>query len=65
MINSGIVKNGCDYIDIEKFYSVCTNTCESTGDCGDNQMAIGVTSRVGGIVNWTVKKEKILLSLII
>lgn len=58
VINSGIVKNGCDYIDIEKFYSVCTNTCESTGDCGDNPMAIGVTSRVGGIVNWTVKKGK-------
>lgn len=59
VINGGIVKNNCDYLDISKFKSICSNNAECTArDCGSNHPKIGTTSGSGNIVNWSVKKGK-------
>lgn len=57
IINAGIVKNNCDYLDISKFHSICTNNVECVEqDCESNDPKIGVTGKTSGIVSWTVKK---------
>lgn len=57
IINSGLVKNGCEYLDISKFHGDCTNNAECTlPECGTDTPRIGVTCASSGIVSWTVKK---------
>lgn len=57
VINAGLVKNNCNYLDIEKFHSDCVNNADCIGnDCGSNTPKIGVTGATEGIVFWTVKK---------
>lgn len=65
IINSGIVKNNCDYLDVDKFHGAFINTADCTDrNCGSNHPRIGVSGSDGGIVSWTVKKgtNNIILS---
>lgn len=57
IINAGLVKNNCDYLDIDKFHSDCVNNADCTDrDCETDNPRIGVTGSSSGIVSWTVKK---------
>lgn len=57
VINAGLVKNGCDYLDISKFHGDCVNNAECTPpDCETGTPKVGVTAANTGIVSWTAKK---------
>ncbi|EOH86693.1 hypothetical protein [Enterococcus pallens] len=57
IINAGLVKNNCDYLDISKFHGDCVSNAECTPpDCSSNDPKIGVTGSSNGIVSWSVKK---------
>nr|DAV18289.1 MAG TPA: hypothetical protein [Caudoviricetes sp.] len=57
IINAGLVKNNCKYLDIGKFHGDCVNNADCTErDCNSEIPKIGVSGSQSGIVSWTVKK---------
>ncbi len=57
VINAGVVKNNCKYLDIEKFHSDCVNNADCVErECGSKNPEISVNGAASGIVSWTVKK---------
>lgn len=57
IINAGLVKNNCDYLDISKFHGDCVNNADCIDrDCETDNPRVGVTGSSSGIVSWTVKK---------
>lgn len=57
VINAGLVKNNCKYLDIGKFHGDCVNNADCTErDCDSETPKIGVNGSQSGIVSWTVKK---------
>ena len=57
IINSGIVQNNCNALDIDKFHGDCVNNADcQSGDCGPSHPKVGISGASGGIVSWTVNK---------
>jgi|GEM_PF-6688817 len=57
VINAGLVKNNCDFLDISKFHGDCVNNADCTDrDCETDDPKIGVNGSSSGIVSWTIKK---------
>ena len=58
IVNAGLVKNECDYLDISKFHGVCSTTCNEAEGCDNNPMALETVGGGEGIVHWTVNSGK-------
>ncbi|MGX2947144.1 hypothetical protein [Enterococcus alishanensis] len=58
IISGGVVQNGCDYIDIDKFHGICgPGTCPSD-DCDPESFALKSNQGASGIVHWMVNTGK-------